>query len=231
MTVQDMETRIKALEEMIKSQALEIRTLKDIEAINRLQRAYGFYLEHWMTREIVDLFADNPETSVTLAPGTWLGKDGVQRYFDHNKPDNEFLHQVMQVSGIVDVNPDGNTAKGRWYGFGGAAMPLGKGMRQTFISGIYTATYIKEKGIWKFLKLQFDGVYSAKPQEGWVKPERLAAAEPNTPVPVLVADVPRTYTAFYPSGYIVPFHYNHPVTGKKTSENDWNSSLKKRTGR
>jgi hypothetical protein len=227
MTVKDLETRIQALEETIKSQALEIRTLKDIEEINRVQRAYGYYLEHWMTQEIVDLFADNPETSVTLAPGTWLGKDGVQRYFDHNKPDNEFLHQVMQVNGIVDVNPDGKTAKGRWYGFGAVSLPQGKGIRQSFISGIYTATYIKEKGIWKFLKLQFDMLYSARQNPGWVSPERTAAADPNVRVEMVVADVPRTYTAYYPSGYIVPFHYNHPVTRKKTAENAWNASLKK----
>lgn len=229
MTVKDLETRIRALEKTVKSQAVEIRTLKDIEAINRVQRAYGYYLEHWMTQEIVDLFADKPETAVTLAPGTWVGKDGVKRYFEHNNPDNEFLHQVMQVSGIVDVAPDGKTAKGRWYGFGAVSLPQGKGIRQSFISGIYIANYIKEKGIWKFLTLRFDMLYSARQNPGWVSPERAAAADPNVKVEMVVADVPRTYTAYYPSGYIVPFHYDHPVTRKKTSEDAWNASLKKNT--
>jgi hypothetical protein len=226
MTIEELEARVKALEELTKSQALEIRTLKDIEEIGRLQKAYGYYLEHWMTREIVDLFSDSPDISLTLAPGTYLGKAGVTKYFEHNKPDNEFLHQVMQLSGIVDVAPDGNTAKGRWYGFGAIALPAKKGMRQSFMGGIYICEYIKEQGVWKFKKLQFDMVYTAKPLEGWVKPERLAEKDSSQPLPAPQADLPRTYTAFYPSGYIVPFHYKHPVTGKKTSENDWNSLLK-----
>ncbi|MBP1707568.1 MAG: hypothetical protein H6Q39_1292, partial [Chloroflexi bacterium] len=37
----EMESRIKELES-------KVRTLEDIEAIKRLQRAFGFYLEHWM---------------------------------------------------------------------------------------------------------------------------------------------------------------------------------------
>ena len=30
----------------------------------------------------------------------------------------------------------------------------------------------------------------------------------------LQADVPRTFNPRYPSGYIFPFHYKHPVTGQ-----------------
>jgi hypothetical protein len=29
----------------------------------------------------------------------------------------------------------------------------------------------------------------------------------------------------FPSGYIFPFHYKHPITGRKTSEDDINASL------
>jgi len=39
------------------------------------------------------------------------------------------------------------------------------------------------------------------------------------------ADVPRTFTPRYPSAYIFPFHYKHPVTGKKTSEDERNASI------
>jgi hypothetical protein len=227
MTVKDLDARIKALEKIVESQAAEIRTLKDIEEINRLQRAYGYYLEHWMIKEIVDLFSDSPEASLTLTAGSFLGKAGIKRYFEHHKPDNELLHQMMQLSGIVDVDPDGKTAKGRWYGFGGLAVPRGKGIKQYFMSGIYIAEYVKENGIWKFLKLQFDILYTATPLEGWVKPERMAAVGPDQPMLLVKADVPRSDLVHYPSGHITPFHYKHPVTRKKTSEDAWNAALKK----
>jgi hypothetical protein len=227
MSVKELEAKVQALEEIVLSQAVEIRTLKDIEAINRLQRAYGYYLEHWMAKEIIALFSSAPDVSLTLAAGTYLGPAGVKRYFEHYQPDNEYLHQVMQVSGIVDVAPDGQTAKGRWYGFGAIALPHGKGIRQSFMSGIYLSDYIKEDGVWKFKTLQFDQFYTAAPLTGWVKSERLAAVDTTQPLPVLKADLPRTYSPRYPSGYIVPFHYKHPVTGKKTNENAWNKALKK----
>ena len=35
----------------------------------------------------------------------------------------EFLHILMPLAGIVDVDPDGKNAKGRWYGYFLGAMP------------------------------------------------------------------------------------------------------------
>lgn len=227
MTTAEMEAKIKALENQVRSQEARLRTLEDIEAINRLQRAYGYYLEHWMSQEVIDLFSDGPGTALTLAAGTYLGKSGVRRYFENTKPTSEFFHQVMQLSGIVDVSPDGKTARGRWYGFGAIAMPLENGVKQSFMSGIYTCEYLKEDGVWKFKKLQFSQFYNATPAEGWVKPERLAAADIRQPSNLLKADIPRDYNPRYPSGYIVPFHFTHPATGKRTTEDERNLSLKK----
>jgi hypothetical protein len=109
--VAELEARLKILEK-------QVRTLQDIEEIKTLQKAYGYYIEHWMSKEIIGLFSDGPDVTLTLAAGTYLGKKGVIKYFERMKdPSPEFLHQVMQLSGIVSVDPGGNTAKGRWYGF------------------------------------------------------------------------------------------------------------------
>jgi hypothetical protein len=35
----------------------------------------------------------------------------------------------------------------------------------------------------------------------------------------------------YPSGYIYPFHFKHPVTGKTTSEVEYNATLKLKPNR
>jgi hypothetical protein len=50
MTVEELEAEAKALR-------TKIRTLDDIEEIKKLQRAYGFYLEHWMAEDLIDLYA------------------------------------------------------------------------------------------------------------------------------------------------------------------------------
>jgi hypothetical protein len=217
--LKDLEAKVKVLEN-------QVRTLTDIEEIKTLQKTYGYYLEHWMSQEIIDLFSDDPDVSLTLAAGTYLGKKRIAEYFNRLKdPSPEFLHQVMQLSGVVNVDPEGTTAKGRWYGFGAVALPSGEGVRQFFMGGIYGGEYVKENGVWKIKRLRFDASYTAAPASGWVAPDRLAPAETRPELAGPQADVPRTFNPRYPSGYIFPFHYKHPVTGKKTSEEARNESL------
>ena len=220
MKSEELEARLQVLEK-------QVGNLQDIEDIKTLQKAYGYYIEHWMSQELVDLFSDSPDASLTLAAGTYLGKKSITNYFERLKdPNPEFLHQVMQLSGIVNVDLDGNTAKGRWYGFGAVAMPSSKGVSQLFMGGIYGGDYVKEDGKWKILKLRFDQIYTATPAQGWVKPERVATICPQSSLPRLEADIPCTVSSRYPSGYIFPLHYKHPVTGKETSEKKRNSSIK-----
>jgi len=229
MNVEELETQVKTLQNQVKTLTKQLSTLQDIEEIKTLQRAYGYYLEHWMFQEIIDCFADSPDAAFDSFPGsTYLGKEGVIRYFGHFKePHPEFLHQLMQVQPVIDVAPDGKTAKGRWYGYGPLAIPSGKGVRESIHSGTYENEYVKEDGKWKILKLRWKINYTTTPGEGFVKPERAAAAEPisfsNMPKP----DTPRKdLDARYPSGYIYPFHYKHPVTGKETTEGVRNASVK-----
>jgi hypothetical protein len=221
MDTADMELRIKELEN-------EVGRLKDLEAIRRVQKAYGYYLEHWMADEITDLFSNAPDATLSLFAGIYTGKESIKRYFNGEDPDHnpEFLHQVMQLSDIIDIGEDGKTAEGRWYGFGSVAFPAGKGVRPSAFSGIYTCDYIKEEGVWKIKKLKWNPIYMVPPSQGWVKAERIAAIDITQPRKSAEPDRPRENDTRYPSGYIVPFHYQHPVTGKRTSEKQRNDKLK-----
>ncbi|HTY81551.1 MAG TPA: nuclear transport factor 2 family protein, partial [Dehalococcoidales bacterium] len=221
----EMENRIKELEK-------QVAKLKDLEDINRLQKSYGYYLEHWMYEDVIDLFADGPDTTLNIMAGIYRGKEGVRRYFTgvfSLGKNPEFLHQIMQLAGVVDIDEAGKTARGRWYGFGSVALPRGEGVTQFFTDGIYTSEYIKKDGKWQILKLMWNPLYTAAPEKGWVAPERIEAAKQgkksiftNSPKP----DEPRDIDARYPSGYIVPFHYKHPVTGKPSTDTQRNASLK-----
>jgi len=226
MNIEELKAKIDALEAQLKNQENKLRMFEDIAAIERLQKAYGYYLEHWMSEEVIDCFSDAPDVTLKLYEGTYLGKEGLKKYFYHME-DPEFMLQVMQLSGIVDVAPNGQTAQGRWYSWGACASPQGGGVRQYFMNGIYENEYVKEKGKWKIKKLQYNLNYGAPPAIGWVKPERVASMDPKsksfTPEPDLPPD---SFDVKYPSGYIFPFHYKHPVTGKETSEAKSNRSLK-----
>lgn len=223
MTIEELEARVKMLEN-------QIQVMHDIEDIKRLQRAYGYYIEHWMSQELIDCFSDSTDVVWESNVGTLFGKDGIRRFFNRNhdqdgKISPEFLHQVMQLSGIVDVDPNGLTAKGRWYGWGATALPGAGGFTQTFINGVYECEYVKEDGKWKFLKLRWSKIFTAEPGKGWVNPERIAPIGSEKMDPPFEADLPRKFDTGYPSGYILPFHYKHPVTGKETTEGLNNASL------
>ena len=154
-------------------------------------------------------------------------KEGVKKYFEFMKvspPD--FSHQVMQIAGIVDIEPDGKTAKGRWYAFGGIFIPREGIVRRSFVSGIYEMGYIKENGVWKMLSIKWVIPYAVRIPEGWAMPEDInrpyLAGEFRGPKPDI--DIDRDDMR-YLSGFIFPFHYKHPVTDKETSEAERNARL------
>ena len=216
----DIEARFKALEH-------QVRVLQDTLEIERLQRSYGYYLEHWMPQEMIDLFSDSPDVAMDLPEGKYFKKEGVKRLFAGvagNDP--EFLHQLMMLSPVIDVDPDGKSAKGRWYCFGAVSIPQSKGVTQSFVSGTYENEYTKEDGKWKIKKVKWHINYHAKPDEGWVKPERLVPRDPTEIFAGPKPDIPANrFGLEYPSGYIFPFHFKHPVTDQKTTEDQRNSSL------
>jgi hypothetical protein len=223
MTVKEMEARLKALEK-------KVGILDDINEVKRLQRAYSYYVQHMMRDEIYDCFADSPEVSLHWLEGTWLGKEGVKRYFgvgsDRPEPPPGFLHQVMPIAGVVEVTPDGKRAKGRWYSFGAVSMPAEKGkFRSSFVGGIYEIEYIKQNGVWKFLKVDWIIPFNATIAEGaFIPPEKIGESIMNFKAPG--PDIkPTASDPRFKSGYIFPFHYNHPVTGKATSEKAKNARL------
>jgi hypothetical protein len=225
--IKDMEKRLKELEK-------QVAELKDLEAINRLQKSYGYYLEHWLYKDIIDLFADCPDTELNIMAGRYIGKEGVRRYFSamtEMTQNPEFLHQIMQLSGVVDIDAGGKTAKGRWYGFGSVSLLLGEGVHQLFTDGIYTADYIKKDGKWHIWKLIWNPLYTAPPAKGWTNPERVVPPENVKKLlkgNAIKPDKPREFESRYPSGYIVPFHYKHPVTGKPSTEAKRNAAKEKK---
>lgn len=224
--LQSLEATVSALQQRLEEKERQVQDLLDIDAIKRLQCAYGYYLEHWMSDEIIDLFADHPDVSATFVEGTYLGLEGVRRYFEKMKiAPPTFLHQVMQVSPVITLSQDRKTAKGRWYGYGAiCSVPNNNNIDPMYMSVIYEMEYIKENGLWKILKLAFQMHYAYQPPKPAAgKPE--TAARPAGVDMKLSPDIWAEYDTQYPSGYIYPFHFKHPVTGKETSETAYNAGL------
>lgn len=225
-----LESRLEAIEK-------RLQQVEDVQAINRLQYAYNYYVEHMMKQEIIDCFSDSPDVLLDWLEGKWKGKAGVRKYFDVNQvAPVGFRHQLMPSAGLITVAPDGKTARGRWYAFGGIMMPNppqqgNRPVSRSFINGIYEIGYIKEDGIWKILSINWIIPYGVRISEGWIMPEDIAGpmlkARSGAAGPQMAADIPMDKNDLrYVTGYIFPFHFTHPVTGKPTSEAKLNARLK-----
>jgi hypothetical protein len=199
-----------------------VQRLDDIKQIEQLQKIYGYYSDYFEWQKIVDLFADKDPSVEEADRGVYQGKDGVKRYYIEllgdgpNKPRRPGLMSIVfQLQGVVNVDKDGQTAWGRWYGMGMEVKPIisiNEGdLRQTWINGVYENEYVKENGKWKIKKLHFFLTFRTPYEDGWLKVPVVGA---NGPDPFIPPDAPTTVYAPYPSPYRVPVHFKHPVTGE-----------------
>jgi len=206
----------------LKELQARLTRLEDIKQIEKLQHAYGYYRDYGDWQKVVDLFAERDVSVEVTDYGVFKGKEGVRRFYidllggGADKPRRPgLLSIVFQLQGVVTVDANGKTARGRWYGMGMEARPtasLHEGeFRQTWIHGIYENEYVKEDGKWKIKKLHFNLTFRTPYEEGWLKVPVVGQHGPDA---LVKPDAPPTAYHPYPSGYHVPCHFKNPVTGK-----------------
>lgn len=239
MNSKTLESRIASLEELVHNlshkltvREKEIQELRAIEEIKRLQAAYAYYLENSMGQDVIDCFSNDPCVSGTFVEGTYKGPEGIRRYFSRMMDKApSFLHQVRMDTPFITISADGKTAKGRWYGDGTVAFkPLNNQIDPMYMNVVYEMEYIKEDGVWKIFTLAFQMLYAFQPSKQRPASEETEIHDPDDRLEPanmkLSPDEWAEYDTQYPSGYIFPFHFKHPVTGKTTTENIYNSNLK-----
>jgi hypothetical protein len=187
-----------------------LQRLQDANDVEALQRTYGYFVDKGMWTEISQLFAADGTYEIG-GRGVFIGPKRVLEYLQvglgAERPAEGRLINHMQFQPFVTVSPDGTRAKIRMRAFvisnGGWGIPM------------YENEYVKEDGVWKISKLwgPFRMYTSA---EGWAK-----SATPNTrpdSFPPPPDRLPSVVYLTYPSPYIVPFHFPHPVTGAPFKE-------------
>jgi hypothetical protein len=96
---------------------IEVDLLKAHAAIEKVQRAYGYYVDKAEWPDVTDLYQENGTLEIG-GRGVFLGKKRVLEYLVTGLgPIGPQKGQVInhpQFQGIVDMAPDGKTARGRW---------------------------------------------------------------------------------------------------------------------
>lgn len=219
--------KLKKLEKRIDELEHNLGVQEDVNAVRRLQYAYGYFIDKSQYNEVVDLFADDGE--VWFLGGIYKGKEGVERLYierfrkqftdNHNGPRYGWLLDHPQLQMIVDVAPNRKTAKvrGRSMMQAGTHETASGQQRQWWEGGVYENEYVRDDGVWKIKKLAYYPHWHGTFDEGWGKTpiDFIPMAKtcfPEDPLgpDELIKPAPR----LWPATDIVPFHYKHPVTGK-----------------
>ncbi|MEP7351110.1 MAG: nuclear transport factor 2 family protein [Sphingorhabdus sp.] len=195
--------------EQLRAEVAELKAGRDIQ---RLQTAYGYYVDKAQWDEAADLFARDATLEIA-ARGQFRGQDRIRAYLHALPPlEHGTVFNHMQLQPLISIASDGRTAWGRWR----AIMEVGFVDREELCGeATYENAYIVEDGVWKIAKLHCFVTYYVRWNEGWSK----GGVPMGKPLPEMMPDALQTvdYQSF-PDVYIPPYHYPNPVTGKSWTQ-------------
>lgn len=186
----------------------ELALLKAERDIQRLQTAYGYYVDKAQWDEAADLFARDATLEIA-ARGQFRGQDRIRAYLHALPPlEQGTVFNHMQLQPLVTVAPDGASARGRWR----AIMEVGfVGREELCGEAVYENAYVVEDGVWKIARLHCFVTYYVRWNEGWSH----GGVPMGTPLPGMIPDAPQTVAyGSFPDVFIPPYHYPNPVTGR-----------------
>jgi hypothetical protein len=200
--------------------ALEQRKtlIEDVNAIERLQDAYGYYLDRGLWDDVANLFADDGTIEIGL-DGVYVGKQRVREYLYALGGGNRglpagVLNEHLQVMPAITVAADGRTAKARWR----AIILSGKQGEQAFWGeGPYENDYVKEDGVWKIKALHWYQALYVPYAGGWQnQPDPTGGKWVSAQLP---PDRPPSVDyKTWPDTYVPPFSFANPVGKYVASE-------------
>ncbi|MEJ0100822.1 MAG: nuclear transport factor 2 family protein [Pseudomonadota bacterium] len=213
------ERRVQLLEAKLASLQRQVDLIEDRKAIERLQQMWGHYISEGMAHEAAALFSDSPVASIEFAQqGVYLGRARIEAFLKKSgaalAPGELRETPIMQP--VIDVAADGLSAKARWRSLVMAGVHGQDGRWQ---EGPYENEYVKESGSWRIAKLHWFVTMTGSYDKGWHK----LAFPIAGPLKDLPPDRPPSlvYQSF-PSFFLPPFHFLHPVTGKPVA---WDEPL------
>lgn len=188
---------------------LELARLASHEAIERLQRTYGYYVDKGLWSQAADLFTEDATWEYGMS-GVYEGRDRIRAALGLRGPEGlrtGELNNHWVVQPIITVAPDNQTAKARWR----SNMQTQRDGKAYWGEGTYENEYVNDGGVWKISRLHFYVTMWCDYDKGWV--EGNVAMDPASSE--LPPDYPpsEVYESL-PGVYLPPYHYPNPVTGK-----------------
>jgi hypothetical protein len=186
--------------------------LENEQEVLNLQDAYGYYLDRGLWTEAAGLFARDGTREVGQT-GVYVGREHIRRSLALCGPHGLRAGQLndhLQIEPIVDVAPDGRTAKARIFEL---AFVGGGGSSGRIVQSVEEIEYVRRGGEWAIQSLHDYTILVTDYDQGWAKNALPAPAINETFPPDRAPTV--VYEA-YPKIYTPPLHFDNASTGKPT---------------
>jgi ketosteroid isomerase-like protein len=193
---------------------LRAQRLADTVEIKRVQAEYGYYLDRSDWDAVLDLFTDDVVAEYGSS-GVFRGKGHVRALLyaiGYGKSGLRVgqLRDHIQLQPVIDVAPDGQSARGRWK----ALVLLGQyGEYARWQTGPYENEYRKVDGRWKISRIHWFETFTVPYEGGWM----VAMAQSNVADRKFPpADSPARFAANpWPAVTLPPYHYPNPGTTRR----------------
>jgi hypothetical protein len=180
---------------MIAAQSAEAESLADIDAVKKLQRAYGYYVDRGFWNEAVDLFAAQASFE-SGRDGVVVGQSRIREYLIRQGggnvgpglPYGQYNHH-MQLQPVVHIATDGRSARARWLEL---ALVGQYKTSAEWGEGIYENSYVKDNGVWKIQSLHYFPRLFVPYAGGWASPPADAESSHTPPFHYGPSPVQRT---------------------------------------
>ena len=184
--------------------ARDVDRAESMRTVKNLQRTYAQYSQYGLWNEMADLFAS--EGTYNFDGEAIKGRKAIGEYFtSHEGSGQQGLKPGVVRAQIIDhpvvnLSVDGESAKGRWYGFALLSDDQGNASIQ---GGVYENEYVREDGKWKINLHRFHPQYDGPYETGWknwkgqdvgILPYHFTPDQSGIPIPAPVGAAPKTKT-------------------------------------
>lgn len=202
-----------ALEQRLANLEARAERIEDINAIKRLQRAYGYYLDEGRWDDAADLFADNASLEVGF-DGVYRGRARIREYLRAMGGGKQGLragqlNEHLQLMPVITLLPGGTQARGTWRD---VILSGQLGRDAYWAEGPYENQYVKQNGVWKIAGLHWFQTLWVPYEGGWQKHGDVNAGrfvgdrlKPDAP--------PSVKYKTWPGAFTPPFHFRGQYPG------------------
>lgn len=182
------------------SLARDVERAESIRAIKNLQRSYAHYSQYGLWQEMGDLFARDAQ--YIFDAESVQGRAAITQHLTTHEGGGQqglpegAIHTQLIEHPVVNLSVDGESAKGRWYGFFLLSDASGNASIQ---GGVFENEYVREDDKWTIAVHRFHPQYAGSYEDGWtnwqgediaILPYHFTPDESGIPIPPPESEAP-----------------------------------------